>query len=248
MARHDHYDDFASAYDRFWGYFADLVFPVVERLTLTGIGQGGRILDVCCGTGRLAGLLCAAGYRVTGVDGSEHMLACARTNAPDADLVLADARDFTVATPCDAAVSTFDSLNHFITAEDLAAVFTRVRACLVDGALFLFDLNTAGGFAARWRGSFGRVDEDHVVAGSSSWAPETGVARSHLTVMTRAGTAWHRADVTLTERCHSDAEVRAGLVASGFGNLEVFDAADVGIDEVGRVFYLAEALPGHGET
>ena len=36
------------------------------------------ILDVCCGTGLLAAELAARGYRVTGVDASEAMLAQAR--------------------------------------------------------------------------------------------------------------------------------------------------------------------------
>lgn len=249
MRRQHDYDDFASAYDRFWGYFADLVYPVLDRLVLPRVEPGGHVLDVCCGTGRLAGLVSSAGYRVTGVDGSPAMLQHARANAPDAEFVLADAREFTLDAPCDAAVSTFDSLNHLMTVEDLAAAFGSVRACLVGGAPFLFDLNTAEGFAARWTGSFGRVDDDHVVAGSSSWAPETGEARGRLTVMTRTGATWQRADVSIAERCHSDADVRAALATSGFGNVTVFDAAaDLGFDEVGRVFYLAEALSGGDRT
>ena len=36
------------------------------------------VLDLCCGTGLLAGELIARGYRVVGVDASEAMLALAR--------------------------------------------------------------------------------------------------------------------------------------------------------------------------
>ena len=36
------------------------------------------MLDLCCGTGLLAGELVARGYRVVGVDASEAMLALAR--------------------------------------------------------------------------------------------------------------------------------------------------------------------------
>ena len=43
----------------------------------------GTVLDLCCGTGLLAGELIARGYRVVGVDASEAMLALlASASAP----------------------------------------------------------------------------------------------------------------------------------------------------------------------
>jgi SAM-dependent methyltransferase len=49
----------------------------VERLL--GLPSGAAVLDVPCGAGRLGLELAARDYRVTGVDGSPHMLAHART-------------------------------------------------------------------------------------------------------------------------------------------------------------------------
>ena len=41
-----------------------------------------NVLDVCCGTGLLAGELAALGYQVVGLDGSEAMLARASRQLP----------------------------------------------------------------------------------------------------------------------------------------------------------------------
>ena len=56
------YDDFAWFYNRYWNEeFHGLAFPILERIWLPRVPLNGRILDVCCGTGYLAGLLFGAG-------------------------------------------------------------------------------------------------------------------------------------------------------------------------------------------
>ncbi|MBI2833835.1 MAG: class I SAM-dependent methyltransferase [Acidobacteria bacterium] len=54
-------------------------------------GDGARLLDVGCGTGRYLRLLAGRGYRVAGIDGSAEMLAHASRACPEADLHHADA-------------------------------------------------------------------------------------------------------------------------------------------------------------
>ena len=57
------YDDFAWFYNRYWNEeFHSLAFPILERIWLPRLPPAARVLDVCCGTGYLAGLLCARGY------------------------------------------------------------------------------------------------------------------------------------------------------------------------------------------
>src|SRR5688572_24093588 len=113
------YDPFALAYNRHWSSFAPRMVPVLQRLGLDALSSGASLLDVCCGTGQLCRALTDLGYRVTGVDGSQEMLRFARDNAPGADFVYADVREFRTGQRFDTAVSTFDSLNHMLTLDDL---------------------------------------------------------------------------------------------------------------------------------
>ena len=46
-----------------------------------------EVLEIGCGTGALAALLCERGVRVTGIDISDRMLAVARASAPGAEIV-----------------------------------------------------------------------------------------------------------------------------------------------------------------
>ena len=103
--------DFFNAYA---AHYMDEVFTrgtvgevefLVEELDLA---PDSRILDVGCGTGRHTVALAKRGYRVTGLDISTGMLAeasrAAREQGVEVELIEADATDFTVAEPFDAAV------------------------------------------------------------------------------------------------------------------------------------------------
>ena len=71
------------------------------------------VLDLCCGTGLLAGELIARGYRVVGVDASDAMLALARERlGPEVALSRMTLPDLTVEGVFDAAVCTFDGFNY----------------------------------------------------------------------------------------------------------------------------------------
>src|SRR5437764_10406155 len=75
------YDSFAPFYQRYWNQeFHGLAFPILERIWLPRVPAGARILDLCCGTGYLAGLLVKRKYRVTGFDESAAMIDLARAH------------------------------------------------------------------------------------------------------------------------------------------------------------------------
>src|SRR5579871_2976995 len=89
------YDEFAWFYNRYWNEdFHSLAFPILERIWLARLAPGTRILDVCCGTGYLAGLLTARGFKVTGIDASAAMIDHAREAAPAAEFRVADVTQF----------------------------------------------------------------------------------------------------------------------------------------------------------
>jgi demethylmenaquinone methyltransferase/2-methoxy-6-polyprenyl-1,4-benzoquinol methylase len=57
------------------------------------VEPGDRVLEIGCGTGSLAALMTERGAQVLGIDVSEPMLAVARANSPDAEIVHASATE-----------------------------------------------------------------------------------------------------------------------------------------------------------
>lgn len=224
MDRYTAYDRFARIYNLHWGEdFTRLALPILDKLILSHLPAGARVLDVCCGTGQLARMLLTRSYAVTGLDGSEAMLRFARENAPAAEFVLADARDFSLPPVCHGAVSTYDSLNHIMSLDELTSAFRGVRAALLPGGRFVFDLNMEEGYRARWRGSFGLVADDHACIVRSSYRPEERIGQFDITMFFLEN-GWQRSDLTLTQRCYSEAEVRSALETAGFAEVQTYDA------------------------
>ncbi|MEL6137602.1 MAG: class I SAM-dependent methyltransferase [Cyanobacteria bacterium J06626_23] len=151
--RYTDYNNWAWLYNRTMGPdYREPQLRLLERVLLPHVPEGGEILDLCCGTGQLIQPLVEAGYRVTGLDGSEEMLTYARQNAPGATYVLADARTFNLPMSFDGAFSTSASLNHIMSLPELSQVFERVYAALRGGGVFVFDLNHPGQLEQWWRG------------------------------------------------------------------------------------------------
>ncbi len=105
--------------------------------------QGVRsVLDLCCGTGVLAGELIARGYRIVGVDASDAMLALARERlGPDVTLSRMTLPDLAIEDVFDAAVCTFDGFN-YLTPEELRLTLVAVARCLRPAGWLVFDLHT----------------------------------------------------------------------------------------------------------
>lgn len=148
---------FARVYNLRWTGFTGHIAPyLLAYYAGTSPGQARRpVLDVCCGTGQLAARFLEQGYRVVGIDLSEHMLDYARLNnqasidAGQASFIQADASDFRLEERFGLALSTFDALNHLEDEEALWRCFRCVYDALDESAYFIFDLNTRLGLQ-RW--------------------------------------------------------------------------------------------------
>jgi SAM-dependent methyltransferase len=102
------------------------------------------VLDLCCGTGLLAGELIARGHRVVGIDASDEMLAVARERlGAEVPLSRMTLPDLAVEGVFDAAVCTFDGLNYLSPAE-LRLTMAAVALCLRPAGWLVFDLHTDG--------------------------------------------------------------------------------------------------------
>lgn len=237
------YDALAWFYDRYWGDFADYVLPILDSLGLADLPPGATILDLACGTGRLAAKLTERGFKVTGIDLSPEMLRYAEQNAPGTTFQQDDARHFTVSAPMVAVVCTYDSLNHMQHMAELSTVFNQVYAALQTNGLFLFDLNMEAGYINRWHGTWGIQGDDHAAVIRSSYVPETRQADMWASLFRRlpGSDAYTRTDIQFSQRCFMLDHVLRALCEAGFGRVAAYHSAHGQLhpSEGERTFFVA---------
>ncbi len=113
---------------------------------------GGSVLDIGCGHGhRIAAALLDRGFRVTGLDTSEALIADARKNLPDGEWLVGDMRTLDFDRRFDGIIA-WCSLFH-LTQEDQREVLPGLLHCGAAGATVLFNTGSAKGEAIGcWRG------------------------------------------------------------------------------------------------
>ncbi len=118
-----------------WASFLDDLFRADED----GVRD---VLDVCCGTGLLAAELAARGYRVTGLDASEAMLARARgLLGPEPRLIRATLPDLPLEDMFDATVCTLDGFT-YLAPDDLRRTVAGLARTLRPRGWLVFDAHT----------------------------------------------------------------------------------------------------------
>jgi SAM-dependent methyltransferase len=249
IVRNREYDPFARIYNRHWGVdYRKEVAPVVKRLLLARVPAGSSVLDVCCGTGQFTELVRRLGYRVAGMDASGEMIRYARKNAPGVDFTVADVRDFRLGGVFDAAYCVYESLNHIRDIAGLALAFACIRRHLEPGAPFLFDLNREEAYVLYWNNQDSIVEEGSVCVMRSEFDEESKTGRYDVASFERIGNGsknqWRRTDFTLGQTCHDFGDVHAALFESGFTEVTMYDARDLGMKGdagYGRTFFLCSA-------
>jgi SAM-dependent methyltransferase len=104
-------------------------------------GAGGPVLELGCGTGRVIARIAEDGHACTGLDASPAMLARLRERAPGVRAVQGDMRDFDLGGARFALIySAFRAFQHLEEVEDQLRCLACVRAHLLPGARFAFDV------------------------------------------------------------------------------------------------------------
>jgi len=236
------YDGFAQIFDRYWAeQFANDVRPALQNEFLPHVPPHGRVLDLCCGSGRLSYWLTGCGFRVTGVDASQEMIRIARRNAPRTEFEIADIREFRRPGSFDAAVSVFDSLNHLPTSTDLRNVFENVHESLTPDGVFFFDMNLDEGFRASAHDGHSLLKDDHACVVESHYDSKTGAGRSDVTIFERSGGVWNRIDLEILEYCYPEETILSSLAEARFRHIKTFEGQqDFEMrNGVGRLFVFA---------
>jgi SAM-dependent methyltransferase len=168
------------------------------------------------------------------------MLDLARQNAPSASFVLADARRFSFQPAFHAVLSSFNSLAHAATLDELTCILRNARSALKHNGAVLFDLSMEEAYTSKWRGSFGENHRDVAWTVRPSYDRIAHSAQNHVTVSRRNGGSWDRTEFVITQRCFSEYEIRNALTRADFTRIASSDAErDLGmINESGRRFFL----------
>lgn len=133
---------YAEAYDALYGdkdYAAEC--DLIERLFAARAGGVETVLDLGCGTGNHAIPLAARGYRVTGVDRSEDMIAAAKAKAGEAVAWhTGDIRGLDLGRRFDVVLMMFAVLGYQTANRDVLAALATARRHLEAGGLLIFDV------------------------------------------------------------------------------------------------------------
>ena len=104
------------------------------------IRPSGRVLDVPCGTGRVAVPLAERGFTVAGLDISEAVLAVARRDGPGLDFRQGDMRELPWPDESfDAVLNLWTAFGYFETQEEDERVLAEVARVLAPGGVFVLD-------------------------------------------------------------------------------------------------------------
>lgn len=243
MSKKD-YDAFAWFFNTHWVTdIAPDVLKTLEKILIPKLKPQSRILDLCCGTGQIASALSEKGFSVTGLDNSPEMLAFAKVNAPEAKFIKGDARDFKLKEKFDVVVSTFDSINHFLSLDDVEEVFNSVHACLTKNGLFVFDINTSRAFIENLDDDTAIVEDDNVCVVRADYDYETKTGRYDITMFRLIEDKWKRTDAVIEEKCFSLKDLKQRLKRAGFSSIKIYYAdKDLNLeDHEGRVFFVCKA-------
>ena len=143
---------------------------VTRLIELLELPDGATILDCPCGQGRHAHLLAEAGYDVTGIDYSTHLLKIAKARGIGSRLRYrrGDMRTLpaTWSGKFDAVLNLFTSFGFFDDPSDDAQVIQQFARVLAPGGRLVWYGGSRDGVVARW-------------VGRDSWSTRNGTAVSH---------------------------------------------------------------------
>lgn len=180
-------DGFADVYDE---WYADITDVDATTATLVELADGGEVLELGVGTGRLAAPLAHRGLRVTGIDTSTAMLDRLRgkPGGDDVTVVIGDMVDGLPDGPYSLVFVAYNTLFSLLTAARQQACFHAVAARLSPGGVFAVEAfvpevapDAASSVSVR------SVTADRVVLSVSTSDPQGQTAEGQYVDITEAG-------------------------------------------------------------
>lgn len=240
------YEFLAGDYD---ALTADVDYPrwadYTERHFRRGKRPVERVLDLCCGTGSLTLELGRRGYRMTGVDLSEEMLAQAEEKCREAGLEVPffhqDMSELRLPERVDACVCFLDSVNYVLRPERLKRALRRVFDCLEPGGLFLFDADTPEKLSAMDSQVFLDETEDVFCVWRGEYSEKKRICSFWMDIFEREGGLWRRGEELHREYAYTMDELEEYLREAGFAQIRRYGELKFRAPKPGeqRVFFTA---------
>ncbi len=232
-------------YHALWAdWYLPAAMLALERLFFSRVPGGARVLDLCCGSGHVTKELVTRGYDVTGIDSSAALIEIARKEIPGLDLRVQDATKLQLDEKYDAVLSTFDSLNHILCAENLRDVFMGVRRVLKPGGLFVFDMNLEEAYWADLKHWTVDINDGTLGMVRGTFDAASKLARTELIwfVQTADQNLWRRHGSVVEQRCYPQSEILLLLSEARFKEVEAVPSRSAGVTAelgLGRIFFVA---------
>jgi SAM-dependent methyltransferase len=209
-------------------------------------GGAPRVLDLCCGFGRIALELARRGFYPTGVDITESYLAAAREDAAyeglEAEWVHADARSFIRPAFFDVAVNLYISFGYFENPEDDRRMVKNVYDSLKTGGTFIIEtlgkeIAVRDFVEAEWfeRAGYTVLTQYRPV---DSWA-----SLQNRWILIKGE---KRIEKTFTQRLYAASELRPLLEEAGFSPVEIYGGWDKAPYDHRAAVLIAAARKGRG--
>lgn len=185
---------------------------------LARLGAGKSGLELGCGSGYFCRALTRAGYRMSGADLSERMLAKAEELSRSAGLRIpyfrADAASLKTPETYDFILSPNDCINYLPPAR-LPSAFRRIAARLNRGGLFWFDVSSVCKLREKVANTVSCDDRDDVTYLAFNRLKEDCV-ETEVTLFVRRGTVYERFDELHVRYLHGEEALVRALEAAGF--------------------------------
>jgi SAM-dependent methyltransferase len=211
-------------------------YGAYANFLLKHAGSPVRVLDLACGTGRLAQELTERGCDVVATDGSPEMLTVAQGRGCGALFLLQKMSELDLFGTVEAAFCTFDALNYLNCEKEFRRTLERVRLFVEPGGSFIFDIITSQALAARNGSVFYSDAEDVYCNWRCTW--KNPFCRQEIVLFAKTeGNLWERFDEIHTERAFESAFVEESLREAGFATVLKLHPPFGGDD---RVVYMAK--------
>lgn len=184
-----------------------------------------KVLDLCCGHGRISNRLASSGAEIVGVDASRRYIDLARADAARAGLRnvrfdAGDMREIEADAEYDAVISWYISFGYFDDGTN-KDVLRRVRRALRPSGRLVLELNALHHVLKHWESATTDRRDDLVVTDERSWDPTTGMLQKVRTVTDATGTRQFPYQI----RLFSFPEIAMWLRDVGFARVAVYGEA-----------------------